>query len=140
MAQVLILAAAAQHAVCLCVNGREHEIPFDGEFHPLDDELVPALRDSDVKFELRDYNENAAEAGGEAGSEAGAGDGLGVSTGATNEGSGADAAGENAGDEGGENAADSAPELSQLDRDGDGEAGGSLPGNETAPAAKGKRK
>lgn len=50
---------------------------------------------------------------------------------------------ENQADEAAEAAADAhtaeVTELSQLDRDGNGAAGGSLPGNQTAPAAKGPR-
>lgn len=115
MARIKIISASEVQSLPIEQPGvGKAVIPIDGQFHPIDSRLIPMLRDCAVVFELE---EDAEEPDSEEGTEAGGDDGLGGS------------------------ASPPIPveELEQLDRDGNGEAGGSLPGNETVPAAKGKR-
>lgn len=136
---IRIIACSEVHALPVELPGvAKITIPIDGKFHPVDSRLLPLLTDSAVEFEEGDQladddDQIAEEAGSEPASEAGGGDGLG----------GSDAAATTEGEElaaGDEPAPAPEPELKQLDRDGNGEPGGSLPGNDTVPAAKGKRK
>lgn len=111
-ARIKIIAASEVHALPIELPGvGKTVIPIDGKFHPINPDFLPMLRDCAVEFEVE---EDAPEP--EQATEVGGDDGLGGS------------------------ASPPSPEPSQLDRDGDGQPGGSLPGNETVPAAKGKRK
>lgn len=121
-ARIKIIACSEVHQLPVELPGvGKLVIPIDGNFHSVPKGLIPMLRDSAVEFELED--ENAQEPEREDGTEAGGGDGLGGS--------------------------EPPPSLTEgetpdpilpPDRDGNGEPGGSLPGNKTVPAAKGKRK
>ncbi len=104
-------------------------IPCDGCFHMIDDRLLGVVEGSDVEVEILEDNgddpdadENTDAPDKVAASVEGA-EGLGGSSAPSSPAE-----------------TETADSLSQLDRDGNGEPGGSLPGNKTAPAAKGKRK
>lgn len=49
---VKITKSADQNKVGGSLNGRPFRIPVDGEFHPISEDLLPALDHSDVDYEI----------------------------------------------------------------------------------------
>lgn len=74
MTRVRIIKADDDHNLFVCNTRQSADIPIDGQFHDIHDDLIPVLEDSAVEFEI----ENAA-AGGEKTAAAGGAAGLGGS-------------------------------------------------------------
>jgi hypothetical protein len=62
MARVKITKAAEQHTIRVSNTSVHQDLPIDGEFHEIHDDLLPVLADSDAEFEI----ENADATGGTA--------------------------------------------------------------------------
>lgn len=64
---IRITNAADDKKVAGSLNGRKFCVPRDGEFHQIREDLLPALDDSDVQYEIGQPEPAKAPAGGAGG-------------------------------------------------------------------------
>jgi hypothetical protein len=69
MGRIKILKSAEQHHLPISNGVQSADIPVDGEFHEIHDDLLPVLEDSSVEFEIEnaDVPSGSAAAGDAAG-------------------------------------------------------------------------
>lgn len=60
---VRIISAADDRKVAGSLNGRKFNVPHDGNFHPIREDLLPALDDSAVQYEIGQPEPAKAPAG-----------------------------------------------------------------------------
>lgn len=64
---IRITSAADDRKVAGSLNGRKFCVPNDGNFHPIREDLLPALDDSEVQYEISQPEPAKAPAGGAGG-------------------------------------------------------------------------
>lgn len=64
MPRIRITKSADQNKVAGSINGKRFCVPVDDNFHPIAKELLPALDDSDVQYEIEQPGPEKAPAGG----------------------------------------------------------------------------